>query len=457
MSILAALLLTIVTPNAALANVPATPASFSAPVDDYPPSDRALCDPVAKPGVLAFQQMMKDANPGVGNGIDNIVRACGGTSDHQEGRAWDWGLQITNASDMVLADEVFTWLIETVGGAPHMRARRLGIRYFIWNNRIYTVNGPTAAWRDYSYVMTNGVRHYCAGEGWTGNDYDRGCHRNHIHFSWSRAGANKLTSWWSGTGTSQQRVPLYWVLSNYNQPSTAAWTTYYSDTSAWPVVGDWEGDGDQTIGVADPEDSWQWYVVPVNSGGSPDPVYGYGSGECTPLTGDWDGDGDDTPGVACANNGQWQWSVVNTRGGSPSATFNYGSTSCTPIVGDWDGIGGDTVGVVCPNGTQWAWSLINVLASGSPTLPTFNYGSANCRPVTGNWDGSATNATDTIGVSCAGSTQWTWYLRNYNSSGGNDVPTFSFGSSNNTRPIVGDWNGDVKTTVGVVTKPNDWT
>ena len=435
---------TLVLPGAADAAVPATP-TFTTSVDAYPPSDRALCDPTAKPGVQAFRSMMLTANPGVGNSIDGIVRACGGESDHQEGRAWDWGLETRNASDVALVDEIVTWLTETVNGSTHMRARRLGIRYFIWNNEIYVVDGPSAGWEQY---------HSCSG-GWSNTDDDRVCHRNHIHFSWSRAGALKQTSWWGGTVATT--TPTNWVLTNYNQGSSAAYNTNYGNTSQWPVIGDWDGDGDDSMGNAAADGSWRWYLINSNSGGSPSyAAFGYGADECTPLTGDWDGDGDDTPGVACVNGTQWAWSLTNSQGGSPSyTTFNYGSSSCTPVTGNWDGSGGDTVGVACAGTTSWQWSLINALSSGSPSYPTFGYGSVNCDPVVGNWDGTSTNLSDTIGIACA-NTSWSWSLRNTNSAGAVDVPTFSFGSANGTRPVVGDWNGDGKTTVGIVTKPNDW-
>src|SRR3954452_5924429 len=53
------------------------------------------CDPVAKPGVTAFMNLMLATfKTGVSAGI---VRSCyiGAASEHKEGRAWDWHIPAT--------------------------------------------------------------------------------------------------------------------------------------------------------------------------------------------------------------------------------------------------------------------------------------------------------------------------------------------------------------------------
>ena len=52
------------------------------------------CDPVAKPGVVAFRTLMLATYK---RGTDGgIVRACdeGGVSEHTEARAWEWVLDV---------------------------------------------------------------------------------------------------------------------------------------------------------------------------------------------------------------------------------------------------------------------------------------------------------------------------------------------------------------------------
>src|SRR5688500_13749319 len=62
------------------------------------------CDPDPEPGVVAFQKMVLRAYPGTGAG--SISRACSGaaTSEHNEGRAWDWGVNASVRSQQKKAD-----------------------------------------------------------------------------------------------------------------------------------------------------------------------------------------------------------------------------------------------------------------------------------------------------------------------------------------------------------------
>ena len=59
------------------------------------------------------------------------------------------------------------------------------------------------------------------------------------------------------------------------------------------------------------------------------------------LVGDWDGDGVDTLGVRRGR----EFVVTNQPDGSgPYTTVAYGLDTDTPLVGDWDGNGTDTIG-----------------------------------------------------------------------------------------------------------------
>jgi peptidoglycan hydrolase-like protein with peptidoglycan-binding domain len=131
------------------------------------------CDPVAKPGVTAFMNLMLTTfKTGVSAGI---VRECyaAGTSEHKEGRAWDWHIPATT-KDRATAQHVLTWLVANHGEI----ARRFGIEYIIWDKHIWGVYRMQDGWRAYSGVSD---------------------HTDHIHFSFSWDGAMKRTSWWTGT------------------------------------------------------------------------------------------------------------------------------------------------------------------------------------------------------------------------------------------------------------------
>jgi LysM repeat protein len=131
------------------------------------------CDPVAKPGVVAFSQLVL-SHWGHG-GTYGITRSCniGGQSEHKEGRAWDYKLDPDSYIDQVTGQRVIDWLLAD----DAINARRLGIMYIIWNERIWATYQREDGWRPYH-----------------GPDN----HTSHIHFSFSWAGAEKRTSWWTG-------------------------------------------------------------------------------------------------------------------------------------------------------------------------------------------------------------------------------------------------------------------
>lgn len=99
----------------------------------------------------------------------------------------------------------------------------------------------------------------------------------------------------------------------------------------------------------------------------------------------------------------------------------------------------DTPGVFYPSfGT---WLLRNDNSRGNPDVPSFGYGRGGAR-LTGDWDG---DGDDSVGVFYPSTGEW--YLRNSNTRGNPDIPVFSYGKGGT--PVVGDWNGDGTDTVGV--------
>lgn len=143
-------------------------------IEDFAPYvGQNSCDPHAKPGVVAFSQLVL-SYWGHG-GSYGITRACniGGESEHKEGRAWDFKLDPNDYGDQVVGQRVVDWLLAD----DAVNARRLGIMYIIWNERIWSTYQREDGWRPYS-----------------GPDN----HTSHIHFSFSWAGAMKRTSWWTG-------------------------------------------------------------------------------------------------------------------------------------------------------------------------------------------------------------------------------------------------------------------
>ena len=80
------------------------------------------------------------------------------------------------------------WLLATDREQnAYAMARRLGVMYLIWNNRIWSTSRADQGWRPYSD---------CAGH--PERSADSRCHRDHLHISLSWEGARGVTSYWTG-------------------------------------------------------------------------------------------------------------------------------------------------------------------------------------------------------------------------------------------------------------------
>jgi DNA-directed RNA polymerase subunit N (RpoN/RPB10) len=162
------------------AAVPATPA-FGRSIDGYAAYDgQDTCDPTAKPGVIGFRDLL---NRTYGVHTAYIGRSCdtAGVSEHEEGRALDYMLNVNNATQRDIANTVLNWLLATDQyGNRHALARRLGVMYIIWNRQQWRSYRPGDGWQPYSGSNP---------------------HTDHIHISFSWPGARKQTSWWSAAAT----------------------------------------------------------------------------------------------------------------------------------------------------------------------------------------------------------------------------------------------------------------
>ena len=146
------------------------------PLAAYQP--QTTCSPRAKPGVADFANRLLRAYPSTRS--LGIVRACsaGGRSEHKEGRAFDWGVNAHTKAGRATVAHVTRWLFaKDRYGNRFAMARRLGIQYLIWNHRIWGSYAAGAGWRRYTGANP---------------------HTDHVHISFTWAGARGKTSFWSG-------------------------------------------------------------------------------------------------------------------------------------------------------------------------------------------------------------------------------------------------------------------
>lgn len=149
---------------------------FGPGIDSYARYEGQTGCAAEQPGAQEFRALLQKAYGANGAGI---ARSCsqGGKSEHKEGRAYDWMLNAGSSSDRAKADELLHWLLKTdEHGNKHAMARRFGIMYIIWNRKVWNAYRPEAGWTAYSGYSP---------------------HTDHIHFSFSRAGAARQTSFWT--------------------------------------------------------------------------------------------------------------------------------------------------------------------------------------------------------------------------------------------------------------------
>jgi regulation of enolase protein 1 (concanavalin A-like superfamily) len=199
-------------------------------------------------------------------------------------------------------------------------------------------------------------------------------------------------------------------------------------------AGDFNGDGATTPGIFV---DGLFILSGANARGET-VRFRYGRPDDVPVVGDWTGDGIDTVGIVRRGR-HWHLRFSNTAGVA-DRSFTYGGWlgRDRPVVGDWIGKGHDLPGIIRGS----TWHLRNALAGGSADI-TFNYGRVGRgdHPITGDWNG---NGIDTAGIVRYGR----WHLKNTHTGGAADW-TFAFGRSDDV-PVVGSWDGRKRHTPGVV-------
>ncbi len=171
---------------AAAVPVPAPVVSYrTAPEPLARYAGQITCVSRAQPGTLALAQVIRTTYAGYGAQTIGTTRACGtgGRSEHKDGRALDWMLDVNDPADRSLANAYLGWLVgPDTQGVVGGNARRLGVMYVIWNKQSWNAYDRTPAWVPYTGANP---------------------HTDHIHISLSWDGALKRTSFWTGTATTR--------------------------------------------------------------------------------------------------------------------------------------------------------------------------------------------------------------------------------------------------------------
>lgn len=167
-------------------------------------------------------------------------------------------------------------------------------------------------------------------------------------------------------------------LKNANSSGFADTYIIYGNPGDYPLTGDWNGDGLDSVGVYR---SGVFYLRNSNSTGFADIVIPFGNPGDQPIAGDWNGDGITTCGVFRPSSG-----IVYLRNSnSPGAAdigFTFGNAGDKPVVGDWDGDGIDTIGIYRDGLFYLSNDNFTTFAD-----TAFVLGNSGDVPIAGNWNG----------------------------------------------------------------------
>lgn len=153
---------------------------FPRGIDAYTYEPAHSCQHGPRPGIEGFRDLALEAFPmATDAGIYNCRSIRGGAalSDHAEARAWDMGLDANDPVHLDAANAVIARLLDTdEHGNRHAMARRLGIQLIIWNGHFWRADQADAGMQPYPGSNP---------------------HRDHIHFSFTWAGARAETTYWT--------------------------------------------------------------------------------------------------------------------------------------------------------------------------------------------------------------------------------------------------------------------
>lgn len=149
---------------------------------------------------------------------------------------------------------------------------------------------------------------------------------------------------WNGTGHTgigvvDPSTGTWYLRSELSAGPADAGTFTYGAPGWIPVAGDWTGAGHAGPGVFDPGTA-NWYLRTELSSGLPDAnpnskPFGYGMPGWKPVVGDWTGQGNTTIGVVDPSSETWYLRNSNSSGAPDTPQFSYGAPGWGVVAGSW--------------------------------------------------------------------------------------------------------------------------
>ncbi len=144
----------------------------------------------------------------------------------------------------------------------------------------------------------------------------------------------------------------YVYLRNSNTQGVADVKFFFGDPGDVPLAGDFDGDGCDTVSIFRPSEGRVFVIneLGANDGGlgAAEFDFFFGNPGDVPFVGDFDGDGVDSVGLYRRSTG-FVYFRDALSSGVADREFFYGDPGDVIVAGDWDGDGDDTVAVYRPS------------------------------------------------------------------------------------------------------------
>jgi hypothetical protein len=143
----------------------------------------------------------------------------------------------------------------------------------------------------------------------------------------------------------------YVYLRNSNTEGVADRAFFFGDPGDFPIVGDFNGDGCDTVSIYRPAQGRAFIINELGADGgglgAADFDFYFGNPGDNPFVGDFDGDGRDSLGLHRTATG-FVYFRNSLTSGNADQSFFYGDPGDVIMAGDWTGSGKDTVAVYRP-------------------------------------------------------------------------------------------------------------
>lgn len=206
-------------------------------------------------------------------------------------------------------------------------------------------------------------------------------------FYFGNPGDTPFTGDWDCDGVDTpglyRRADGYVYLRNSNTEGVADASFFFGNPGDSPLAGDFDGDGCDTVSIYRPSESRVFVVNRLGDGdrglGVAETDYVWGDRGDTPFVGDFDGDGDDEVGLHRTTTGRVFLRYTHTAG-SADAEFVFGDAGDRAVAGDWDGDGDATVGLFRPANGLYFLGNHNTGGAAELMVP---YGATPTMPIAG--------------------------------------------------------------------------